>query len=334
MKERVMKGMVCTVYGPPEVLHLQELEKPSPADDEVLVRVYAASVNPLDSYIIRGPSALLPALARLIKPKSLVPGADIAGRVEAVGEFVKQFHPGDEVFGGLFGGKSTGAFAEYACARENQLGLKPIGISFEEAAAAPIAAITALQGLRDKGGIARDHKVLIDGASGGVGTYAIQIAKSFGAEVTAVCSTRNVEMARKLGADHVIDYKQEDFTRNGRTYDLILGANSHHPIFAYRRCLTADGTFVMVGGALGVILRYMLLAPFLNRTSSKKMRFFIAKMNTEDLDFLADLLARGKMVSVIDRRYPLSDTVEAFRYREAGHAQGKVVITVVPSTTN
>jgi NADPH:quinone reductase-like Zn-dependent oxidoreductase len=330
-----MKAIVCTSYGPPEVLHLQEIPKPSPADDEVLIRIHAASVNPLDSYTIKGPSAFLPLLGRLLKRKgSLVPGADVAGRVEAVGKDVKQFQPGDEVFGSLFGGKGTGALAEYACATENKLALKPAGISFEEAAAAPIAGITALQGLRDKGGIEPGHKVLIDGASGGVGTYAVQIAKFFGAEVTAVCSTRNLETARKLGADNVIDYKQEDFTRNGKKYNLILGANAHHPVFAYRRCLAPHGTLVMVGGALSLIFTYMLLAPILSRIGSKKMRFFIAKMNAKDLDILADLLVTGKMVSVIDRRYPLSDTVEAFRYREAGHAQGKVVITVVPSTAN
>jgi len=328
-----MKAIVCTKYGPPELLQLQEIEKPSPADNEVLVRIYAASVNPLDGYIIKGPSAFVPILARFTKPKKdLVPGADIAGRVEAVGKDVKQFHPGDDVFGSVFGGKKgAGAFAEYACATENQLALKPASISFEEAAALPIAAITALQGLRDKGGIEPGQKVLIDGASGGVGTYAIQIARFFGAEVTAVCSTGNVEMARKLGADHVIDYKQEDFTRNGQKYNLILGANAHHPVFAYRRSLTADGVFVLVGGALGMIFRFMLLAPLLSRFSSKKTRFFVAKMNTKDLDFLAGLLASGKMASVIDRRYPFNDTVEAFRYREAGHAQGKVVITIVPS---
>ena len=334
MKECAMKAMVCTRYGPPDVLHLQEIEKPSPADNEVLVRIYAASVNPLDGYTIKGPSAFLPFLARFTRPRPLVPGSDISGRVEAVGKDVKQLHPGDEVFGSLFGGRGAGAFAEYGCATENQLALKPASVSFGEAAALPIAGITALQGLRDKGGIERGQKVLIDGASGGVGTYAIQIARYFGAEVTAVCSTRNVEMARKLGADHVIDYKQEDFTRNGQTYNLILGANAHHPVFAYRRSLTADGVFVMVGGALGMILRFMLLAPLLSRFSNKKARFFIAKMNTKDLDILANLLATGKMVSVIDRSYPFNDTVEALRYREAGHAQGKVVITVVPSTAN
>ncbi len=328
-----MKAMVCTRYGPPEVLRLQEIAKPSPAHNEVLVRIHAASVNPLDSFTIRGPLAFLPVLAGLLKPKSLVPGADIAGRVEAVGKDVKQFHPGDEVFGGLFGGKSTGAFAEFACATANKLALKPANVSFEEAAAVPIAAITALQGLRDKGGVKPGQKVLIDGASGGVGTYAIQIARSFGAEVTAVCSTRNVETARKLGADHVIDYRQEDFTRNGQTYDLILGANAHHPIFAYRRSLTSNGIFVMVGAASGLFLRYMLLAPLLSRIGRKKMRFFIAKVNTKDLDLLAGLLATGKMASVIDRRYPLSETVEAIRYREAGHVQGKVVI-VVPSSAD
>jgi NADPH:quinone reductase-like Zn-dependent oxidoreductase len=319
-----MKAIVHTKYGPPDVLKLEEVQKPDPSDDGVLVKVHAASVNPLDSYVMRGPLFFLPMIGGLLKPKHKVLGCDIAGRVEAVGRHVKQFQPGDEVFGG----KGSGGFAEYVCAIEDKLALKPANVSFEDAAAVPIAAITALQGLRDKGRIQRGHKVLVDGASGGVGTFAVQIAKSFGAEVTAVCSTRNVDTARSIGADHVIDYTREDFTQSGQRYDLIMAANAHHSIFDYRRALSRDGIFVMVGGGWIQILQAMLLGPFLSRIGSKKMRFFIAKINTKDLVYLKDLLEAGKVVPVIDRRYPLSDVAEALRYREEGHAQGKVVITV------
>ena len=319
-----MKALVSTRYGPPDVLQFKEIATPVPADDEVLIKVYAASVNPLDSYSMRGPLFFLPMIGGLLKPKHNVIGSDIAGRVEAVGSDVKQFQPGDEVFGG----KGFGGFAEYACATEDRLALKPANLSFEEAAAVPIAAITALQGLRDKGRIQRGHKVLVDGASGGVGTFAVQLAKSFGAEVTAVCSTRNVDTARSIGADHVIDYTRDDFTQSGQRYDLILGANAHHSIFHYRRALNRGGVFVMVGGGWISILQVMLLAPFLSRIGSKKMCFFIAKIKTKDLVFLKDLLEAGKLVPVIDRRYPLSGVAEALRYREEGHAQGKVVITV------
>jgi NADPH:quinone reductase-like Zn-dependent oxidoreductase len=319
-----MKAIVCTQYGPPDVLQFKEIATPEPADNEVLIKVYAASVNPLDSFGMRGPLFFLPMIGRLLKPKHKVIGSDIAGRVEAVGKDVKQFQPGDEVFGG----KGWGAFAEYACAIEDRLALKPANLSFEDAAAVPIAAITALQGLRDRGRIQSGHKVLIDGASGGVGTFAVQIAKSFGAEVTAVCSTRNVETARRIGADHVIDYTQEDFAQNGQRYDLILGANAHHSMFDYRRALSRNGIFVMVGGGGAAILQAMLLTPFLSRIGSKKMRFFIAKINTKDLVFLKELLEAGEVVPVIDRRYALRDAAEALRYREEGHARGKVVITV------
>jgi len=259
-------------------------------------------------------------------PKHQVLGCDIAGRVEAVGSRVKQLRPGDDVFG--VSGFSGGGFAEYVCSIEDKLALKPANISFEDAAAVPVAALTALQGLRDKGRIQPGQKVLVDGASGVVGTFAIQIAKSFGAEVTAVCSTRNVDTARAIGADHVIDYTREDFTQSGQRYDLILGANAYHSIFAYRRALTQDGVFVMAGGGLGGVLSFLLLAPVLSLIGTRKMRFFIAKMNKKDLVLLGDLLETGKVVSVIDRRYPLSGVDEALRYLEEGHAQGKVVITV------
>jgi len=335
-----MKAIVYTQYGPPDVLQFREVATPTPADDEVLLKLYAASVNPLDLGVIRGVPAFVRLIVRLLfgvrTPKAKVfgtdlagraekvLGSDIAGRVEAVGRHVKQFQPGDEVFGGnLFAG---GGFAEYVCAVEDKLALKPANISFEDAAAVPIAAITALQGLRDKGGIQPGQKVLVDGASGGVGTFAVQIAKSFGAEVTAVCSTRNVDTARSIGADHVIDYTREDFTQNGLRYDLILAANAYHSIFDYKRALSPDGVYVWVGGR--VSFQVMLLAPLLSRIGRKKMCYFLANLNKKDLVVLKDLLEAGKVVPVIDRRYPLSDAAEALRYLGEGHAQGKVVLTV------
>ena len=320
-----MKAIVYTQSGSQDVFQLKEMAKPAPADDQVLIKVCAASANPLDWKTMRVPSFLRLISGRLLTKKDKVLGCDIAGRVEAVGRQVKQFQPGDEVFGvkGF-----AGAFAEYVCATENKLALKPANISFEEAAAVPVAALTALQGLRDQGRIQPGQKVLVDGASGGVGTFAIQIAKSFGAEVTAVCSARNVDTARAIGADHVIDYTRGDFTQSGQRYDLIIGANAYRSVFDYRRALTQDGTYVLVGGGLVQILQFLALAPFLSLIGSKKMRFFIAKINRNDLVFLRDLLAAGKVVPVIDRRYPLSGVADALRYLEDGHARGKVVITV------
>ncbi len=320
-----MKAIVRTRYGPPDVLRFTEVEKPAPQANEVLIKLYAASVNPLDLFSLRG-APLVRLIPGLRTPKQPVLGCDIAGRVEAIGGHVKQFQPGDEVFGVT--GFAGGGFAEYACAIENKLALKPANCSFEDAAAVPIAAITALQGLRDKGRIQPGQKVLVDGASGGVGTFAVQIAKSFGAEVTAVCSTRNVDTARSIGADHVIDYTREDFTLSGQPYDLILGANAHHSIFDYRRALSQDGIYVIAGGALPQIFQAMLLAPLLSRIGSKKMCFFIANINQKDLVSLKVLLEAGKIVPVIDRRYPLSDAAEALRYLEERHAQGKIVLTV------
>lgn len=321
-----MKAIVYTQYGSPHVLQFKDVETPTPADDEVLIKLYAASVNPLDRFFMRG-APLIRSIPGLRTPKHKILGCDIAGRVEAVGRQVKQFQPGDEVFGG----KGVGGFAEYVCAVEDRLALKPANLSFEDAAAVPVAAITALQGLRDQGRIQRGHKVLVDGASGGVGTFAVQIAKSFGAEVTAVCSTRNVDTARSLGADHVIDYTRENFTRSGRRYDLILGANVHHSIFDYRRALSQEGIYVVVGGSLVRVLQAVLLGPLLSLIGNKKTCFFVANINQKDLAFLKDLLQTGKLVPVIDRRYPLSGTAEALRYLEEGHARGKVVITVEQS---
>src|SRR5258705_1074311 len=270
-----MKAIVRTQYGPPEVLQFTEIEKPVPKHNEVLIQVFAASVNPADRFQLRGaPWSRIPGLRT---PKQLVIGCDIAGRVEAVGKAVKQFQPGDDVFGVT--GLAGGGFAEYACASEAKLAQKPRNLSFEAAAAVPIAALTALQGLRDHGHIQPGQKVLIDGASGGVGTFVIQIAKSFGAEVTAVCSTRNVDTARSIGADHVIDYTRRNFTQSGQRYDLILGANAQHSIFDYRRALSQDGIYVIVGGGLPQIFQGMLLAPLLSRIGSIKACFFIANIN-------------------------------------------------------
>ncbi|MGB7621721.1 MAG: NAD(P)-dependent alcohol dehydrogenase [Terriglobia bacterium] len=319
-----MKAIVYYNYGSPDVLKCEEIEKPTAGDNEVLIKVCAASLNALDWRLMRGK----PLFARLMmgglrKPKSTRPGVDVAGQVEAVGRNVTQFKPGDEVFG-----VCRGAFAEYGCVIEEKLALKPANITFEDAAAVPVAALTALQGLRDKGRIQPGQKVLVDGASGGVGTFAVQIAKSFGAEVTAVCSTRNVDTARSIGADHVIDYTQKDFTKNGQRYDLILAANAYHSIFDYRRALSPKGIYVMAGGGWTQILQAMLLGPFLSLIGRKKMRFFMANVNRKDLVLLKDLLESGKVVPVIDRRYPLSEVAEAIRYIEKGHAQGKIVITV------
>ncbi len=322
LEGHVMKAIVRTKYGPSDALQFREVEKPTPKDNDVLIKLHAASVNPLDLFTMRG-APLIRLLPGLRTPKDKRIGVDVAGRVEAVGRNVTQFKPGDEVFG-----VCRGAFAEYACASEDKLARKPANISFEDAAAVPVAAITVLQGLRDKGRIQKGQRVLVDGASGGVGTFAVQIAKSFGAEVTAVCSTRNVDTARSIGADHVIDYTREDFTRSGQRYDLILGANAHHSIFDYRRALSPDGIYVVVGGGLARIFQAMLLAPLLSLIGSKKTCFFIANINQKDLVFLKELLEAGKVVPVIDRRYPLSDAAEALRYLEERHAQGKIVLTI------
>ncbi|MFI5179793.1 MAG: NAD(P)-dependent alcohol dehydrogenase [Thermoanaerobaculia bacterium] len=319
-----MKAISYAEYGSPDVLHLTEVSKPVPTDDEVLIRIRAASLNALDWRLMRGkPFFTRFMMGGLRKPKLTRPGVDLAGEVEAVGKNVTQFKAGDEVFG-----VSHGAFAEYVCAVEDRLALKPANISFEDAAAVPLAAITALQGLRDWGRIRRGQKVLVDGASGGVGTFAVQLAKSFGAEVTAVCSTRNVDMARSIGADHVMDYTREDFTRTGQHYDLILAANAYHSIFDYRRALGPDGIYVMAGGGWAQIFQSLFLGPFLSRIGSKKSCFFMAKLNKTDLALLKELLAAGRIVPVIDRRYPLREVAEAIRYLEEGHARGKVVITM------
>jgi NADPH:quinone reductase-like Zn-dependent oxidoreductase len=323
----MMKAIVCTEYGPPEVLHLKEVETPTPEDDEVLVQVHAASVNSADATMSKGE----PFLARLwsgpLKPKYPILGSDIAGRVEAVGKNVKRLQPGDEVLGDI-SGCGWGGFAEFVSAPEDLLALKPANLTFEQAAAVPQAAVVALQGLRDKGQIKSGQKVLINGASGGIGTFAVQIAKSFGAEVTGVCSTRNLDLVRSIGADHVIDYTQVDFTRNGQRYDLIFTVVSNHSIFDFKRALTPEGIYVGSVNSTALIFQTMFLGPFISMTENKKMVSLMAQANKEDLVFLNELLEAGKVVPVIDRRYPLSEVPDAVRYYEEGHAQGKVIIAV------
>jgi NADPH:quinone reductase-like Zn-dependent oxidoreductase len=322
-----MKAIVNEKYGHPvDVLQLKEVEKPVPAEHQVLVKVLAASVNISDLAPVRGIF-----LARLLgtglqKPKRSMFGADLAGRVDAVGRDVKGFKPGDEVFGA-----SSAAFAEYAIAREDLLVSKPANVSFEAAASVPVAAITALQALR-KGQIKSGQKVLVNSASGAVGPFVVQIARSFGAEVTAVCSTRNLDNARSMGAVHVIDYTSEDFIRNGQKYDLIIAANGYHSILAYRNSLTPKGMCVVLGGSLNQIFQSLVFGPLISKMGSRKVIFMgIAKLNQEDLVILRDLLAEGKIVPLIEKRYPLSDVPQALSYIGEGHAQGKVVITVMPT---
>ena len=323
-----MKAIVSTKYGSPDVLHLEETDKPLPKDNEVQVKVLAASVNAADWHLLRAKPFLIRLMGvGFLKPKNKILGADIAGRVEAVGRNVKQFRPGDEVFGDI-SACHWGGFAEYVCASEDALAPKPAGITFEEAAATPLAALTALHGIRDKGQIRPGQKVLINGASGGVGTFAVQIAKYFGAEVTAVCSTGNLDKMRSLGAGHVIDYTQEDFTMNGQQYDLILAANGYHSIFDYKRALIPGGIYVMSGGSEAQMFQSMLLGPWISMTGSKKMTSVSSKPEKKDLLFIKELLESGKVKPAIDRRYPLSEVAEAIRYLEEGHAHGKVVINV------
>jgi NADPH:quinone reductase-like Zn-dependent oxidoreductase len=324
-----MKAILYTKYGPPDVLQLQEVEKPRPKDHQVLVKVHAASVNALDWRPFTMPSISIRLMSGgLSKPKDPSVGVDVAGTIEAVGKEVTEFQPGDEVFG-----VAPGSFAEYVANGASKFAHKPANVSFEAAAAVPVAALTALQGLRDKGQIQARQKVLIDGASGGVGTFAVQIAKALGAEVTAVCSTRNLDMVRSIGAAHVIDYTREDFTKNEQCYDLILAVNGYHPILGYRRALSPSGICVVAGGAMSQIIQALLLGPLLSRIGSKKIGFMgIATTSKEDLLFLKELLESGKVVPVIDRRYSLSETAEAIRYLIEEHGRGKVIINVDPST--
>ena len=322
-----MKAIVSNKYGSADSLKLKEVEKPIPADDQVLIKVRAASLNYGNLVLLKGKPFLARLAFGLLKPKYPIPGGDIAGQIEAVGKNVSSFAPGDEVFGDL-SGCGWGSFAEYVAVPENAIAQKPANITFEEAAAVPMAAITALQALRDKGKIQSGQKVLINGASGGVGTFAVQIAKSFGAEVTAVCSTRNLDIMRSIGADYTIDYTKENFTKKSQRYDLILAVNGYQPISAYKRALNSHGRYVMVGGSGAQFTQAMLLGPLISLNGDKKMGSFLQRANQTDLIFIKELIDAGHVKPVIDRFYKLNEVPKAFMYFEEGHAQGKVVITI------
>ncbi|WP_455222978.1 NAD(P)-dependent alcohol dehydrogenase [Kaarinaea lacus] len=320
-----MKAIVLTKYGLPDYFELQEVAKPAPKDYEVLVKVHAVSINSWDWEILIAKPFVNRLMVGLRKPTKIkVLGCDIAGKVEAIGSGVKQFQPGDAVFGDL-SSCGWGGFAEYVCANENAVTLKPVSITFEQAAAVPQAGLLALQGLNYKGGIQPGQKVLINGASGGVGTFAVQIAKSFGAEVIGVCSTGKMEMVCLLGADHVIDYTQEDFTRNGKSYDRILDVKGYHSIFDYKRSLSPRGVYVMAGGCSALVNQVMFLGPLISMTSSKKMGLLLHKAN-KGIDELIALIESRKVKAIIDKRYTLSDIPEAMRYFGEGHAKGKVLV--------
>ncbi len=316
-----MKAVVYSHYGPPDVLRLEEVDRPVPKDHQLLIKVRAASINFYDLRHVRADPFLIRLMgAGLIKPKHRILGADFAGEVEAVGRHVAAFKPGDAVFGeGSYGG-----FAEYVCVDEKRLVAKPAGLAYEEAAAAPMAALTALQGLRDDGRIRPGQQVLINGASGGVGTFAVQIAKAFGTEVTGVCRTTKMDLVRAIGADRVIDYTREDVTRAGRRFDLVFDIAAFRPISDYRRILKPGGFYVIAGGSIRRIFQVMLLS----KLGARRRRAVIARVLPEDLLLIAEMMAAGKLKSVIDKRFPLSETAEAFRYFEGGQVRGKVVITM------
>jgi NADPH:quinone reductase-like Zn-dependent oxidoreductase len=321
-----MKAIVCTRYGSPDDLEYKEVEKPAPRDNEVLVKIHAASLNAADFEILRG--AWSARFVGPLRPMHKIPGSDVAGRIEAIGREVKQFKPGDDVFGDLFM-SGFGAFAEYVSVPENVLWQKPKSMTFEEASTYPQAAIIALQGLRGRKQIQPGHKVLINGAGGGMGTFAVQIAKHLGAEVTAVDNAEKLEMLREIGADHVIDYTKEDYTKSGNRYDLVLDVAAHHSVFDHKRALSPDGNFVIVGGSRSSIFQTVLLGPLITMTEEKKMGLnpWITDKK-EDIDFLIELFEVDKVKPVIDRRYPLSEVPEAYRYLEEGHAKGKLVVTM------
>lgn len=327
-----MKAIVFHQYGLSDVLKYQDVEKPVVKENEVLVKVHAVSINSWDWELLQGKPFINRMMFGLLKPKNInILGCDIAGRIEEVGKKVKQFIIGDDVFGDLSGGGWSG-FAEHVCASENELAVKPANMTFEQAAATPQAGLLALQGLR-KGQIQTEQvspaqKILINGASGGSGTFAVQIAKSYGAEVTGVCSSKKLDSVRSLGADHVIDYTQEDFTINGQQYDLILDAQAHHSIFDYKRALSPKGIYVMHGGASSIIFQMMFLAPFLSMMGKNKMSLLMHKPSAKDLNVMSNLFETGKVIPVIDKCYPLSRSAEAFRYYGDGNAKGKIVITM------
>lgn len=321
-----MKAIVRHTYGSPDVLELTEVETPTPKDDEVLIKVQAASVNAADWRMLRADPFLARLDVGLLKPRNKILGFDVAGTVEAAGSAVKRFQPGDAVFGNLYDLRG-GAFAEYVAAPERLLVRKPANLTFEQAAAVPMAAVTALRGLREKRQIKPGDRVLIIGASGGVGSFAVQIAKALGAEVTAVVSTRNVEQARLLGADHVIDYTREDpLASNGRDYDMILAVNGYHPIAAYERALRPGGHYVMAGGATAQVFQAMFLGPWLSKRGGKTLAVLETKPSRDDLCHLNGLLEAGQVTPLIDRTFPLAGVPDAIRYIEQGRARGKVVI--------
>ncbi len=327
-----MKAIVNEEYGQPDVLQLKDVTKPTPQDNEVLIKVKATGLNYADWISLTGsPFFVRFMVGGLTKPTNTILGADVAGIVEATGKNVTVWQPGDEVFGDL-SSSGWGGLAEYVCAPEDVLVRKPANISFVQAAAVPLAALTALHGLRDEGNIQPGQQVLVNGASGGVGTFAVQIAKALGGEVTAVCSTGKTEMVQSIGADHVIDYTQENFTQNGRRYDLILAANGYHPISHYKRVLTPDGTYICTGGTMTQIFQAMLLGPVVSMGGNKKLGTVTSYPNKEDLAFVSDLLAAGKIVPVIDKCYTLSEAAAAFRYLGQGHAKGKVIITLAETS--
>ena len=322
-----MKAIIAERYGTPDVLEFTEIAKPTPKDHEVLVKVHAASLNMFDWHLLTADIFLVRLNAGLFKPKYKIPGADVAGKVEAVGKNVTQFKAGDEVYGDL-AASGCGSFAEYVAVPEKALALKPVNLTFEEAAAYPMAAVTALQGLRDAGKIQAGQKVLIQGASGGVGSFAVQIAKVLGAEVTAVCSTRNMKLVRSLGADHVIDYTKEDFTKNGKQYDLILAVNGYHPINDYKSALTSKGIYVMAGGATKQMFEALLQSSFVSEKNGRKLGVLTALPKQDDLVYLKGLTEAGKLKPVIDKRFSLNEAAHALRYLGEGHARGKVILTV------
>ena len=323
-----MKVIVRCQYGSPDVLQLKDIDKPVVKDDEVLVRVHAAGVNMADVDYLRGQPAVARLITGLRRPRNRGLGLDVAGQVEAVGESVTQFQPGDEVFGDLteYG---FGAFAEYACAPQDAFALKPVSMTFEEAATVPQAAVMALQGLRGTRPIEPGQKVLINGAGGNVGPFAVQIAKSFGAEVTGVDSTGKLDMLRSIGADHVIDYTKEDFTKIGQRYDRILDVAAYRSIFECKRALKANGVYVVVPNSVARMFQAVLLGPLISMAGSRKMGIQPGRpFDKADVAFLKELIEAGKVAPVIDRRYPLSEVPEALRYQEMGRTQGKIVITV------
>ncbi|NIS67679.1 MAG: zinc-binding dehydrogenase [Proteobacteria bacterium] len=326
-----MKAIVCTEYGSPDVLQLKEVPKPTPKDDEVLVKIHAASVNAADLEILRGD---WPArIGGPLRPQHKIPGSDVAGRVEAIGRSVKNFRPGDEVWGDLSHPYHYGAFTEYVCVSENAFGMKPPSMTFEEASTYPQAGIISLQSLRDKGKVRPGQKVLINGAGGGMGTFAVQLAKYYGAEVTGVDSASKLDMLRSIGVDHVIDYAQVDYTKSGQCYDVILDLVAYRSVFDYLRALNPEGIFMIVGGSLKAFLQVLTLGTLISRMGSRKLGLNVYEPNNqEDLALLAELFESGDVVPVIDRRYPLREVPEALRYLDEEPHLGKLVITMVESS--